>query len=83
MQFHGDAISWRGSGTPFPFPFAPVYFHFMATREHDGRSGRWLVIGILSAAVLLGLIALKFRRPTRDPNSTTLPSTIPATMSDE
>jgi hypothetical protein len=29
----------------------------------DGRSGRILVISMISAAVLLGLVALKFRRP--------------------
>jgi hypothetical protein len=44
----------------------------LANVRGDGRSGRWLVIGIVSGSILLGLIALRYRPPP------VLPATMPS-----
>lgn len=46
--------------------------------ERDGARGRWLVLGIVGAALLLGLIGLRFRklapRPAPPTTTTSAPS---------
>ena len=41
----------------------------------DGARGRWLVLGIVGVALILGLIVLRFRKLAPRPAPATLPST--------
>ena len=48
---------------------------YMNGTEREGMRGRWLVLGILGVAVLLGLIALRFRKLTPRPAPPTTTAT--------
>ena len=41
----------------------------------DGARGRWLVLGIVGVALILGLIGLRFRKLAPRPAPATMPST--------
>lgn len=40
----------------------------------DGARGRWLVLGIVGVALILGLVGLRFRKLTPRPAPATMPA---------
>jgi hypothetical protein len=47
--------------------------------EGGGSRGRWLVLGIIGAALILGLIGLRFRKFAPRPATTSPPSSTTTT----